>query len=121
MSGQFPPIEPYDSGMLDVGGGHRVYWECCGNPTGRPALFLHGGPGSGCSATQRRFFAARLNGSPGVLIHGRFDVSGPLVTAWRLSQRWTTCRLQILDDAGHGGGSSFVPTVIDALAAFASL
>jgi proline iminopeptidase len=57
MSAQFPPIEPYDSGMLDVGDGHRVYWECCGNPAGKPALFLHGGPGSGCTAGQRRFFA----------------------------------------------------------------
>src|SRR5689334_7660552 len=62
--------------------------------------------------------APKLNGIPGVLIHGRYDVSGPLVTAWRLSQRWTTCRLQVLDDAGHGGGESFVPTVIDALNAF---
>src|SRR5882672_50506 len=56
MSGQFPPIEPYDSGMLDVGDGHQVYWECCGNPAGKPALTLHGGPGSGCTAGQRRFF-----------------------------------------------------------------
>ena len=53
---QFPPIEPYDSGMLDVGDGHRVYWECCGNPDGKPALYLHGGPGSGCTPGQRRFF-----------------------------------------------------------------
>ena len=317
MSGQFPPIEPYDSGTLDVGDRHRIYWECCGNPTGRPALFLHGGPGSGCSAGQRRFFdpnlfntvlfdqrgsgrsrplasdpdadlranttshliadiealrqlcrfdrwtilglswgstlglayaqtypnrvnalvlgfvtttsrrevqwitedigrvfpqqwerfinaipgqlrhlrpveayarmladpdpivhdfaarewctwedahisltpghapnpryedpafrlrfarlvthywqhaafldedqlirdAAKLNGIPGILIHGRFDVSGPLITAWQLSQRWTTCRLEILDDAGHGGGNKFVPTVIDALNTFAA-
>jgi proline iminopeptidase len=318
MSGQFPPIDPYDSGMLDVGDHHRIYWECCGNPAGRPALFLHGGPGSGCSAGQRRFFhpslynavlfdqrgagrsrplagdpdadlshnttahlmadiealrelrgvdrwtilglswgttlalayaqrfpnrvralvlgfvtttsrretrwitedmgrvfpqewdrfinaipeplrhlapveayarmladpdpvtrdlaarewcawedahvsltpghapspryqdpafrlgfarvvthywrhaafldedqlirdAARLNGIPGVLMHGRFDVSGPLITAWRLSQRWTTSRLLVLDDAGHGGGNSFVPAVIDALGKFATL
>ena len=56
MSGQFPPIEPYTSGMLDVGDGHQIYWECCGNPVGKPALFLHGGPGSGCSSGQRRFF-----------------------------------------------------------------
>src|SRR5262245_58562809 len=56
MSGQFPPIDPYGSGMLDVSDRHRIYWECCGNPTGRPALFLHGGPGSGCSAAHRRFF-----------------------------------------------------------------
>ena len=59
--------------------------------------------------------APKLSGIPGVLIHGRFDVSGPLITAWRLSQRWTTCRLRVLDDAGHGGGNSFVPAVIVAL------
>ncbi len=318
MSAQFPPIEPYDSGMLDVGDGHRVYWECCGNPAGKPALFLHGGPGSGCTAGQRRFFdpnryrvvlfdqrgsgrsqplasepdadlstnttayligdieklremlgvdrwtilglswgttlglayaqafpqhvramvlgfvtttsrrevqwitgdmgrifpqewerfasavpedlrhlrlvdayatmlanpdpavrdhaarewcawedahvsftpghtpdpryqdaefrlrfarlvthywrhaafleenqlirdAARLNGIPGVLIHGRHDISGPLVTAWQLSQRWTTSRLHILDDAGHGGGDSFMPLVLGALNELAEL
>jgi proline iminopeptidase len=318
MSGQFPPIEPYDSGMLDVGDGHRVYWECCGNPAGKPALFLHGGPGSGATAGQRRFFdpklyrvvlfdqrgcgrslplasepdadlstnttahliadiealralhgvdrwtilglswgttlalayaqafprrvtalvlgfvtttsrrevqwltedvgrifpqewerfaaavperlrhlrlvdayatlladpdpavrahaarewclwedahvsltpghtpspryrdpafrlgfarlvthywrhaafldedqlirdAARLNGIPGVLIHGRYDVSGPLVTAWQLSRRWTTSRLEILDDAGHGGGNKFAPLVLNALNDFAML
>lgn len=55
-SGQFPPIEPYDSGMLDVGAGQRVYWECCGNPKGKPALYLHGGPGSGCGTGARRLF-----------------------------------------------------------------
>src|SRR3954469_21063345 len=53
---RFPPIEPYTSGMLDVGDGHQIYWECCGNPVGKPALLLHGGPGSGCSSGQRRFF-----------------------------------------------------------------
>jgi proline iminopeptidase len=317
MSGQFPPIEPYDSGMLDGGDGYWVYWECCGNRAGKPVLYLHGGPGSGCSASQRRFFdpnryravlfdqrgsgrsrplanepdanlstnttthliadiealrealgvdrwtifglswgttlglayaqalphrvnalvlgfvtttsrrevqwitedvgrifpqewdrfanavpdrlrhlrlvdayaamladpdpivhdraarewctwedahvsltpghtpnpryqdpefrlrfarlvthywrhaaflvedqlvrdAAKLNGIPGVLIHGRYDVSGPLVTAWRLSQRWTTSRLYILDDAGHGGCNEFMPLAIGALNEFAS-
>lgn len=318
MSKHFPPIEPYDSGILDTGDRHRVYWECCGNPAGKPALFLHGGPGSGCSPGQRRFFdpalyravlfdqrgsgrsqplasepdvdlstnttahliadiealrklhrvdrwiilglswgttlglayaqahpnrvsalvlgfvtttsrrevqwitedigrvfpeewdcfvsavpdhlrclplvdayasmladhdlavrdhasrawcawedahvsltpghapnpryqdpefrlrfarlvthywrhagflkedqlirdAAILNGIPGLLIHGRFDVSGPLETAWRLSQRWTTCRLHILDDTGHGGGTDFMPLVIDTLNELARL
>ena len=318
MSVLFPPIEPYDHGTLEGGGRHRVYWECCGNPGGRPALFLHGGPGSGCLPNQRRFFdpsrynavlldqrgcgrsrplasdpdvdlssnttahliadlealrelrrvdrwtilglswgctlalayaqtypnrinalvlasvtttsrrevqwitedmgrvfpqqwerfinaipeslrhlgpveayarmladpdppardraaqewcawedahvllspghtpnpryrdpafclqfarlvthywrhaafleddqlirdAAKLNGIPGALIHGRLDVSSPLITAWRLSRRWTTCRLRVLDDAGHGGGNSFVPAVIDALNKFASV
>jgi proline iminopeptidase len=318
MTGQFPPIEPFESGMLDVGDGHRIYWECCGNPSGKPALYLHGGPGSGCSVNQRRFFdpqiyravlfdqrgsgrsrplagepdadlganttphliadiealrrlhgvdrwvvfgtswgttlalayaqahpdrvaalllgfvtttsrrevewitegvgrifprewerfaaavperlrqlplvdayaellfdpdpavrdhAARewctwedahvsltpghrpspryedpefrlrfarlvthywrhaafledeqllrdaptLNGIPGVLIHGVYDVSGPLETAWRLHKRWSTSRLHVLDDAGHGGGDTFVPTVLGALAEFAAL
>jgi proline iminopeptidase len=318
MSGPFPHIEPYDSGMLDAGDGHQVYWECCGNPAGKPALYLHGGPGSGCSVGQRRFFdpnlyravlldqrgsgrsrplanepdadlgtnttahliadiealremhgvdrwtilglswgttlglayaqahshrvnalvlgfvtttsrrevqwitedvgrifpqewdrfanavpdhlrhlrlvdayatmladpdravrdnaarewctweeahvsltpghtpnpryqdpefrlrfarlvthywqhaafleedqlirdAAKLNGIPGVLIHGRYDVSGPLVTAWQLSRRWTTSRLRILDDAGHGSGNEFMPLVLGALNEFAAL
>ncbi len=52
----YPPIEPFRTGMLDVGDGHRVYWELCGNPDGKPAVFLHGGPGAGCSADHRRLF-----------------------------------------------------------------
>lgn len=309
---RFPEIEPYDSGLLNVGDGHQVYWECCGNPHGKPALYLHGGPGSGFSAGQRRFFdpdvyravlfdqrgsgrsrplasdpdadlsvnttqhliadievlrelhgveswtilglswgttlalayaqahpervnalvlgfvtttsrrevewitegvgrifprewerfanavpeslrhrplvdayaemlfdpdpaacdraalewctwedahisltpghqpslryedpefrlrfarlvthywrhaaflgedqilrnAAILNGIPGVLIHGIYDVSGPLETPWRLTKTWTTSRLHVLDDAGHGGGDTFLIAVIDAL------
>ena len=317
MQGLFPEIDPYDSGLLAVGDGHRVYWECCGNPDGKPALYLHGGPGSGCTPGQRRLFdpdvyrvvlfdqrgcgrsrpvasepdadlstnttthliadiealrryhevqswtvlglswgstlglayaqthprrvnalvlgpvtttsrrevewitqdvgrifprewdrfagavperlrrlplvdayatllldadpgvrehAARewcaweeahvslapghrpnpryddpdfrlrlarlvthywrnaafleenqllreapaLNGIPGVLIHGRYDVSGPLETAWRLSQRWTTSQLHVIDDAGHGDGDAFLAAIVDALARFAT-
>ncbi|MFR9676743.1 prolyl aminopeptidase [Streptomyces sp. TR06-5] len=52
----YPRIEPYASGMLDVGDGNRVYWETCGNPLGKPAVVVHGGPGSGCRAGARRFF-----------------------------------------------------------------
>lgn len=316
---RFPEIEPFDSGMLDVGDGHQVYWECCGNPNGKPALYLHGGPGSGFSPGQRRFFdpalyrivlldqrgsgrsrplasepdadlgtnttqhliadiealrqlhagerwttilglswgttlalayaqahpqrvaslvlgfvtttsrrevewitegvgrifpqewdrfaaavperlrhlrlvdayaelladpdpavhdfaarewcawedahisltpghqpspryqdpefrlrfarlvthywrhhafldeaqllrdAATLNGIPGVLINGRYDISGPLETTWRLAQRWTTTQLHILDDAGHGGGDLFLPLVVRSLNEFARL
>ena len=51
-----PPIEPYDNGMLDVGDGHHLRYEVSGNPGGRPVLFLHGGPGSGCKPEQRGFF-----------------------------------------------------------------
>jgi proline iminopeptidase len=52
----YAPIEPYASGLLDVGDGQRVYWETSGNPDGRPALLLHGGPGSGCVPGMRRPF-----------------------------------------------------------------
>jgi proline iminopeptidase len=56
MRGLYPPLEPYDSGMLDAGGGHLVYWEMSGNPRGKPAVFLHGGPGGGFSPNHRRLF-----------------------------------------------------------------
>jgi proline iminopeptidase len=56
MRSLYPPIEPYEHGWLDVGDGHRVYWELCGNPEGKPAVFLHGGPGGGCSALHRQLF-----------------------------------------------------------------
>ncbi|MCK9877002.1 prolyl aminopeptidase [Frankia sp. Ag45/Mut15] len=56
MTAQYPPIEPYDHGLLDVGDGQHVYWETCGNPAGRPALVVHGGPGSGASVGARRWF-----------------------------------------------------------------
>jgi len=52
----YPAIEPYQSGVLDTGDGHQVYWELCGNPAGRPAVFLHGGPGGGCTPDHRRLF-----------------------------------------------------------------
>jgi len=51
-----PPVAPHDAGFLDVGDGHRIYWEICGNPLGRPALYLHGGPGGAVTADARRFF-----------------------------------------------------------------
>ncbi|MGR6914447.1 prolyl aminopeptidase [[Actinomadura] parvosata] len=52
----YPAIEPYEHGMLDVGDGNLVYWEVCGNPDGKPAVVVHGGPGSGCSVNMRRTF-----------------------------------------------------------------
>ena len=56
MRESYPPIEPYRQGMLDVGDGHQLYWECCGNPEGKPVVFLHGGPGGGCRPDHRRAF-----------------------------------------------------------------
>jgi proline iminopeptidase len=52
----YPPIEPYDTGRLDVGDGHDLYWERCGTPGAKPVVFLHGGPGAGCSPDHRRQF-----------------------------------------------------------------
>jgi proline iminopeptidase len=52
----YPPVEPFLSGALDVGDGNEIYWEQCGNPSGKPALVLHGGPGSGCTPWFRRLF-----------------------------------------------------------------
>ena len=52
----YPEVTPYEHGMLEVGDGHRIHWETCGNPTGKPALVLHGGPGSGCTPGWRRYF-----------------------------------------------------------------
>ena len=52
----YPPIEPYRTGMLDVGDGHSLYWERCGTPGGKPVVFLHGGPGGGCNRDHRRQF-----------------------------------------------------------------
>lgn len=48
--------EPYDSGLLDVGTGNQVYWECVGKPHGKPMLHVHGGPGSGSSLGARKTF-----------------------------------------------------------------
>jgi proline iminopeptidase len=56
MPGLFPRSEPHESGLLDVGEGQHIYWEVWGNPSGKPAVVLHGGPGSGCSNDSGRVF-----------------------------------------------------------------
>jgi len=52
----FPDIEPFQAGWYETSEGHEVYYEQSGNPDGKPVVFLHGGPGSGCNPAQRRFF-----------------------------------------------------------------
>ena len=52
----YPEIEPFKKSSLKVSDLHEIYYEECGSPLGRPVIFLHGGPGSGCNPTQRRFF-----------------------------------------------------------------
>ncbi len=56
----YPPIRPFDSRMISVGGGHHIYVEHCGAPQGVPVICLHGGPGGGCSPTMRRFFDPKV-------------------------------------------------------------
>jgi len=52
----YPLVEPYEHGMLDVGDGNELYWEVCGNPHGKPAVMVHGGPGQGSAPNMRRMF-----------------------------------------------------------------
>ncbi len=52
----YPPVEPFDQRMMEVGHSHRIYVEQCGNPDGIPVIVLHGGPGGGCSPSMRRYF-----------------------------------------------------------------
>jgi proline iminopeptidase len=56
MNELYPEITPFDHFLLPVGNAHQLYVEQCGNPKGQPVVFIHGGPGAGCSANDRRFF-----------------------------------------------------------------
>jgi hypothetical protein len=86
---KYPPIEPHDHGMLDVGDGNLVYWEVCGNPPASPLS----------SST-----AARGRGA------------GP---AWELARAWPDAELTVIDDAGHTGGPATSRAVLAALDDFA--
>jgi pimeloyl-ACP methyl ester carboxylesterase len=151
MAELYPPIEPYDQRLLDVGDGNLVHWETCGSPRGKPVVAIHGGPGQGSTPNMRRIFdperyravlfdqracgrstphasdpvvrscshyyshagwleenavinaAVALAAIPGVLIHGRLDLSGPVNTAWELARAWPGAELLIDDHSGHRG------------------
>lgn len=60
LRGFYPGIEPFETGMLEVGDGHTIYWERVGTRGSKPAVFLHGGPGGGSSPKQRRVFDPAL-------------------------------------------------------------
>ena len=77
--------------MLDVGDGHSLYWELCGNPDGKPVVFLHGGPGGGSSPDHRRQF------DPGALQH-------PGVRPARLRQVDALCEPRGQHDLAPGRG-----------------
>jgi proline iminopeptidase len=56
----YPPIQPFNKGMLKVSDTHTIYYEECGNPNGKPVIMVHGGPGGGCSESMRRFHDPRV-------------------------------------------------------------
>jgi len=60
MKTAYPSISPYQTHALKVGSPHTLYVEECGNPEGLPVLFVHGGPGSGCTEADRRFFDSKV-------------------------------------------------------------
>jgi proline iminopeptidase len=62
--------------------------------------------------------AHRLKGIPGVLIHGRLDLSGPLLTAWELAQAWPDAELKIIEDSGHTGSPAMRTAILDAITRF---
>ena len=66
----YPPVDPFDQRVIDMGDGHRIYAEQCGNPHGIPVVVMHGGPGGGCSPAMRRYF------DPGVFRVILFDQRG---------------------------------------------
>jgi len=90
MKTLYPEIEPYDSGHFSVSAIHNLYYEQCGNPKGKPVVFLHGGPGAGLTPDYRRFFdpeAYRIilfdqRGSGRSLPHASLDDN----TTWHLVQ-----------------------------------
>ncbi|WP_068814806.1 prolyl aminopeptidase [Phormidesmis priestleyi] len=56
MRDLYPPLEPYDTGTLQVSDLHTIYFEQSGNPQGKPVIFLHGGPGGGSLPVFRQYF-----------------------------------------------------------------
>lgn len=111
----FPPIDPFDQRTLDVGDGHRVYVEQCGNPGGLPVVVLHGGPGGGCSPAMRRYF------DPAVYRVVLFDQRGcgrsrPHAgvaenTTWHLVEDVETIRRALGIDRWHVFGGSWGATL----------
>ena len=111
---RYPKIEPFSQGMLDVGDGQQVYWEVCGNPAGKPAVVLHGGPGSGCSGGLRRYFdPARyrivLFDQRNAAEACRTRATRPRTSArTRRSISWATSSASVSTWASNGGSSSAV-------------
>jgi proline iminopeptidase len=111
----YPPIEPFDQRVIDMGDGHRIYVEQCGNPHGIPVVVLHGGPGGGCSPAMRRYF------DPGVFRVILFDQRGcgrsrphasvVANTTWHLVEDIETIRRELGIDRWIAFGGSWGATL----------
>jgi len=113
--GLYPPVTPFSSGYLRVSPVHELYFEECGNPQGKPVVFLHGGPGAGINAAARRFF------NPSVYRIVLFDQRGagksrPHAciednTTWRLVEDIETLRNHLGIDTWQVFGGSWGSTL----------
>ena len=111
----YPPLDPYAQRTLDVGDGHLVYVEECGNPEGLPVVVLHGGPGGGCSPAMRRYF------DPGIWRIVLFDQRGcgrsrphagvEANTTWHLVEDIERIRTRLGIDRWHIFGGSWGATL----------
>ncbi|MFN4191580.1 MAG: prolyl aminopeptidase [Tabrizicola sp.] len=111
----YPPIDPFDQRVIDVGDGHRVYVEQCGNPDGTPVFVFHGGPGGGCSPSMRRYFDPRafrviLFDQRGCG-RSRPHASVTANTTWHLVQDVETIRTALGIDRFIGFGGSWGATL----------
>ncbi len=94
--------------------------ECSIPESGLPSrddqLVTHYWGGNDCFLAPNQILDGmdRLAEIPAILVHGRYDISGPLDTAWTIHQRWPGSQLVVLDDAGHGGGG-FNEAIVEAL------
>jgi len=115
MKSLYPPLEPFDSGMLPVSPVHTLYYEQCGNPEGQPVVFLHGGPGGGIIPDYRRFFdpaAYRVilfdqRGSGQSTPHASLEEN----TTWRLVEDIETVRAHVGVGTWHVFGGSWGSTL----------
>jgi proline iminopeptidase len=111
----YPPVEPFDQRMIDMGDGHTVYVEQCGNPAGKPVFVFHGGPGGGCSPAMRRYFDPRTYRT--ILFdqrgcgRSRPHASVQANTTWHLVQDIETIRHQLQIDSFIAFGGSWGATL----------
>ncbi len=111
----YPPIDPFDQRVIDMGDGHRVYVEQCGRPDGIPVIVFHGGPGGGCSPAMRRYFDPRVFRI--VLFdqrgcgRSRPHASVTANTTWHLVQDIETIRQPLAIDRFIGFGGSWGATL----------